>query len=172
MIGGQNRTHGALYLHQSSTSARHSQRENIMEPFSLPAPETPFGARVARHLRDDTIAWLTSVSANGTPQPNPIWFQWDGASFLIYTQPSAARLRHIARNPRVSLNFDSDKRGNHIIVFMGEAHIAADEPSANQHVAYLAKYRTAIDAEFGGPVEFAADYSVPLRVIPLKVRGF
>jgi hypothetical protein len=38
----------------------------------LPDPATPFGARVARRLRDETVIWLTAVAADGTPQPNPV----------------------------------------------------------------------------------------------------
>ena len=142
-----------------------------MTSFTLPSPESPFGERVARHLRDDIVAWLTTVSADGTPQPNPIWFLWDGSSFLIYSLPGAARLGHIARNPHVSLNFDGNGRGGDIIVFTGTAHVSPDESPADQNVIYLAKYRTAIDRNFGGPAAFAARYSTPIRFAPLKVRG-
>lgn len=142
-----------------------------MTSFTLPSPESPFGERVARRLRDDIVAWLTTVSADGTPQPNPIWFHWDGASFLIYSLPGAARLNHIARNPHVSLNFDGNGRGGDIIVFTGTAHVSPNEPPADQNAIYLAKYRTAIDRNFGGPAAFAARYSTPIRFTPLKVRG-
>lgn len=142
-----------------------------MTSFSLPSPNTAFGERVARRLRDEIVAWLTTVSVDGTPQPNPIWFLWDGATFLVYSLPHAARLPHIARNPRVSLNFDGNGRGGDIIVFACEARVAPDEPPADQNPAYLAKYRTRIDQAFGGPAAFAARYSVPLRLTPLKVRG-
>ncbi len=142
-----------------------------MTSFTLPSPESPFGERVARRLRDDIVAWLTTVSADGTPQPNPIWFLWDGSSFLIYSLPGAARLGHIARNPHVSLNFDGNGRGGDIIVFSGTAHVSPDETPADQNVIYLAKYRTAIDRNFGGPAAFAARYSTPIRFAPLKVRG-
>lgn len=37
----------------------------------------------------------------------------------IYTQPNAAKLRHIARNPKVALNFDSGD-GEDVVVFLGE----------------------------------------------------
>ena len=38
---------------------------------------TPFGARIANQLANDEIMWLTTVDANGTPQPVPVWFLWD-----------------------------------------------------------------------------------------------
>jgi hypothetical protein len=33
----------------------------------LPDPATPFGARVARRLREEVIIWLAAVAADGTP---------------------------------------------------------------------------------------------------------
>lgn len=38
----------------------------------LPDSETDFGARVARRLREEPLAWLTIVDGAGTPQPAPI----------------------------------------------------------------------------------------------------
>jgi hypothetical protein len=43
---------------------------------------TEFGQRVARRLAEERIAWLTTIDSNGAPQPRPIWFLWDGATFL------------------------------------------------------------------------------------------
>ncbi len=77
----------------------------------LPDPSTPFGERVARRLRDEPIIWLTIVGADGTPQPNPVWFLWDGESFLIYSLKSAKRLGHIQRSAKVSLHFDGNGTG-------------------------------------------------------------
>lgn len=37
-----------------------------------------FGARVAAHLREETIVWLTTVTPSGAPLPRPVGFLWDG----------------------------------------------------------------------------------------------
>lgn len=37
-------------------------------------PTSELGAKVAARLEEQTLAWLTTVSADGTPQPNPVWF--------------------------------------------------------------------------------------------------
>jgi PPOX class probable F420-dependent enzyme len=138
----------------------------------MPAPSTPFGARVAQRLRDDIVLWLTTVGADGTPQPNPIWFVWDGESFLIYNLADARRLAHIQRNPRVALHFDGNGKGGDIIVITGEARLSPEDPPASQVPAYLAKYGDRMRREWGSPEGFAAEYSVAIRVQPTKVRGF
>ncbi|HEX8998037.1 MAG TPA: TIGR03667 family PPOX class F420-dependent oxidoreductase [Ktedonobacterales bacterium] len=138
----------------------------------LPDPSTPFGARVAARLRDESTIWIVTVGADGTPQPNPVWFLWDGLSFLIYSLPDAARVAHIRRNPRVALHFDSDGEGEDIIVFTGQASEAPDAPSADQNPAYIAKYGEQIKEISGDPAAMAAQYSLALRIRPDKVRGF
>jgi len=61
--------------------------------------ETEFGSRTERRLREDTLGWLVTAGKDGTPQPNPVWFLWDGQSLLIYSAPDQAKLKNIERNP-------------------------------------------------------------------------
>ena len=131
-----------------------------------------FGSRVARRLRDERIIWLTTVRADGTPEPSPVWFLWDGSTFLIYSQPNKLKLRNIARDPKVALNFNSDEGGGDVVVFTGEAKIDTSVPPANQVPDYIAKYRDSIRDIGMTPVSFAQSYSVPVRVTPTKLRGF
>src|SRR5207249_2594196 len=100
-----------------------------------------------------------------------VWFLWDGAIFLIYSLPDAARLGHIERNARVSLNLDGNGQGGDIIVITGEARISMEDPPADQNPAYVEKYRDFIARAFQTPAIFAAKYSVPIRITPGKVRG-
>ncbi|HVC35330.1 MAG TPA: TIGR03667 family PPOX class F420-dependent oxidoreductase [Chloroflexota bacterium] len=132
---------------------------------------TEFGARVERRLRQDVVIWLTTVQADGTPQPTPVWFLWNGQSFVIYSQPNQAKLRNIARDPRVALNLDGNGRGGDIVVFTGAAAVDPSIPPANQDPAYLDKYRVEIQRINMTPETFARSYSVPIRVTPTKLRG-
>lgn len=138
----------------------------------FPDPSTPFGARVRRRLDEESVIWLSTVGADGTPQPNPVWFVVEGGTLLIYSQPDAHRLAHIARNPRVSLNLDSNGRGGDVVVLTGRAEVLAGQPLAHEVPAYIAKYGAAA-AQISGDVEaFSAAYPVALRVTVDRVRGF
>lgn len=141
--------------------------------FQLPDPATPFGERVARRLHDELIIWLTAVSEKGTPQPAPVWFLWDtdSAMFLIYSHKDAKRLAHLQKNPRISLHFDGNGSGGDIIVFTGQAQFSTDTPPADQLPVYIEKYRDFITRSFGTPAQFAAIYSVALRIAPATIRG-
>lgn len=115
--------------------------------------------------------WLTTVGRDGTPQPNPVGFLWDGGdSLLIYSQAEARRLANIRRQPLVSLHFDSN--GGDIVVLTGTAEILDDYPAVPGNPAWLEKCGKAIDARFGSAVKFAERFSVPVRIRLTRVRGF
>lgn len=132
---------------------------------------TEFGQRVARRLEEERIIWLTTVNADNAPQPRPVWFWWDGETFLIYSQPDTYKLAHIERRPRVALNLDGDGRGGDIIVFTGQAYVDEEAPPADQVPAYAEKYREGFTGINMTPQQFAQTYSVPIRVRPTRLRG-
>ena len=132
---------------------------------------TEFGKRVTRRLTEERIIWLTTVSPNGTPHPMPVWFWWDGVSFLIYSKPDTFKLDHIKVNPNIALNFDGDGLGGDIIVFTGLAHLPPTAPPANQMPEYAEKYRSGFERIGMTAGEFAAAYLVALRVTPTSLRG-
>lgn len=140
--------------------------------FSLPDPSTEFGARVAERLQTERVIWIVTTAADGTPQPNPVWFLWDGAEFLIYSLPNAARVEHIRRNPHISLHFNSSDDGDDVVVFSGVAREVPDAPTADQVPEYVERYKDSIQNLFENRDTFAKRYSLALRITPTKVRGF
>jgi PPOX class probable F420-dependent enzyme len=134
--------------------------------------DTEFGRRVASHLRDDTVVWLTTVSPRGAPLPTPVWFAWDGAQTVrVYSLPTARRVEHLATDPHVALNFAGDGRGGDIVVFSGRATIDPDAPPADRFEPYLSKYTADIERLGLTPEQFAERYAVALRVELTRLRG-
>jgi PPOX class probable F420-dependent enzyme len=132
-----------------------------------------FGRKAKRHLRQEYVVWLTTVGSDLSPQPRPVWFIWDGASFLIFSQPHAHKVQHIAAHPQVALHFNTDATGDQdVIIFVGTAAIDATMPPAHKVRAYLRKYRAGI-AELGmTPEQFSREYSIAIRVTPTTLRGW
>ncbi|WP_345470156.1 TIGR03667 family PPOX class F420-dependent oxidoreductase [Actinoallomurus oryzae] len=138
----------------------------------IPDRATAYGERVRRRLTEEMAIWLTTVGRDGTPQPNPVGFLWDGGdSVLIYSQANARRLANIRRQPRVSLNFDGNG-GDDIVVLTGTAEILDGHPAVPDNPAWLEKYGAAINARFGDAASFAERFSVPVRIHLTRVRGF
>ncbi len=131
-----------------------------------------FGKHVEKRLEQETVIWLTTVSVDGTPQPNPVWFYWNGENFLIYSTPIAAKLKNITSNARVSLNFEgASSLGGDVVVFTGDAAIETNH--ANPDPDYEKKYLSIVTDEWNRTIDdLFAEYSVAIRVTPQKLRGF
>lgn len=130
-----------------------------------------FGVRVANRLQKEQIIWLVTSDATQTPQPSPVWFHWDGDSFLIYSKPNAPKMRNIANNGHVALHLNTDQHGDDVVILLGEAQ-AIDDVPAERVRAYFDKYDQGIKGLEMTPETFAQTYSAALRVTPRKVRGY
>jgi PPOX class probable F420-dependent enzyme len=131
-----------------------------------------FGRHVNRRLRREKIIWLTTVDSHATPQPRPVWFHWDGETVMIFSERDKAKLRHIAHNCRVALNFNTDDDGSDVAVIVGDARILGDPPPSNRIKAYLRKYSQGIKSLNMTVAAFRAAYSVSILVTPVSTRGF
>jgi PPOX class probable F420-dependent enzyme len=132
-----------------------------------------FGRKVEHYLHTQDVIWFTTLGLDLTPQPRPVWFVWDGATFLIYSQPDH-KVRHVTRHPRVALNFNTDHEtgDTDVIVFTGAAAIDPSAPAAHKMQAYFEKYREGIAGLKMTPEEYGEKYSVAIRVTPARVRGW
>jgi PPOX class probable F420-dependent enzyme len=132
---------------------------------------TEFGARVARHLREEIVVWMTTVSPAGEPLPMPVWFVWDGGELVRMHSRRSARVRNIESSPHVSLNFSGDGGGGDIVVLSARATADPEMPRADEDPEYLAKYRDHIARIGMTPETFAQTYEVPVRIELTRVRG-
>ena len=133
---------------------------------------TEVGGRVAARLRDELVAWLVTVAADGTPVPTPVWFVWDGETILVYSQRNKPKLRHIATNPRVALALRTDPLGDDLAVITGVASIEASAPAAFELPPYIDKYRDEIARLGSDPERVSGEYAVPIRITPTKLRAW
>ena len=130
--------------------------------------------QVHRRLRDEYFIWMTTVAADLSPQPRPVWFVWDDPqdSFLIYSQPGAHKVRHLALHSRLALHFNADQTADKdILIFIGTGRVDPEAPLAHEQPAFLKKYRDGILSLGMTLEEFSRDYSVAIRVTPSSVRG-
>lgn len=131
---------------------------------------TAFGARVAAHLREEIVVWMTVVTRSGGPLPMPVWFLWEGGESVVMFSQEGARVRNLEANPNVSLNFAGNGRGGDIVVLSGTATLR-DGPPANEALAYIEKYADHIRRIGHTPETFAQKYSVPVRIELTRLRG-
>ena len=122
---------------------------------------------IIERLTSQDYAWLTTVAKSGQPVPKLVWFLYDGTDIVIYTEPGAAKVRHIRNHERVSLNLDSDGNGGGIIVLGGPARVDTEDADPRQDATYWAKNQ-AVSDQFG-LTDAMGNYNTRLRVSIDKV---
>ncbi len=123
---------------------------------------------VSQRLESARYGWLTTVAKSGQPVPRLVWFYFDGKEVTVYSEPAAAKVRHIKARPRVSLNLDSDGNGGGVVAVGGEARIDAENADPLADAQYQAKYGE-YAANLGFSEEFLAAYSTRLKISIDKV---
>ena len=129
------------------------------------------GRRAMQRIRSEQVIWLTTISPKGVPQPRPVWFVWDGDTFLIYSTPQAKKIVHIDANPNVALHFNTDDQGEDIQVILGKAYLDDSAPPSNRNSAYSEKYHAGILSLGMDEDQYAATFSAAIRVYPSRLRG-
>lgn len=128
----------------------------------------PNNAHVDQRLREEPMIWFTTVRADGRPHTVPVWFWWDGSSFLIFSQPGTQKIRNVQRNSHITLALDGTKQGGDVVIVEGEAELLS-EPSRNMNLAAFGeKYTSLIKAMGVDPERMSEEYSQPIRIMPTK----
>jgi PPOX class probable F420-dependent enzyme len=129
-------------------------------------------ADVRDHLAHDIVGWLTTVAPDGRPQTAVISFLWDGEGILFYSRPDTPKIRNITAHPAVAFHLNCDPYGDHVVIVEGLAGRAPHEPRSDVHPAYRRKYREPY-AHWGMDAKQTADeFSVPIRIIPERIRSW
>lgn len=126
--------------------------------------------KVAARLEKETVIWFATVGANNRPHVVPVWFWWDGSSFLIYSIPGR-KVEDVKRNPLVQLHLNTDRTGDKLVMVDGRAEILKDQAPANRVPKYIARYRDRIRGYGWTPKGFSDQYHVAIRVRPTRIRA-
>jgi len=133
---------------------------------------TEFGGRIRTRLTDETVLWLTTLGKSGTPQPNPVWFYWNGQEIVICSQAGKAKVHNIENSGSVALNFNATETGGDVVVITGEAAVDHVGLSEEERISYDEKYEKDLHGLGMTAEQFHKEYPVVIRITPAKVRGF
>lgn len=118
-------------------------------------------------LRESAVAWL-STSADGMPAVVPVWFLWDGDTFLVFSKPHARKVRNIAQNPRVMLAIGEPEDDFDVQLVEGRAELIPAQDLDALLAMIATKYRRWLAGIGLGLDEFAATYPQPIRIAPTR----
>ena len=128
----------------------------------------PDEAHIDQRLRENVIIWLGSVRPDGRPHMVGVWFLWDGATILIFSQPNNQKVRNLRHDPRVVLALDDTDEGEDVITIEATAELLAEPELTTELPAYAAKYATHMRDLDLPPERMAQLYSQAIRITPTR----
>ena len=136
---------------------------------SLLDTSTAAGKSAERRLKKEIVIWLATSGAEGRPHAVPVWFLWDGDSFLVYSVPGQ-KVNDIEANPKVGMHLNTGPEGEDVVRIDGEAKRLRRHPLAYKVPGYIKKY-AALLKSYGCTREgFSNQYHVALRIRPTRFR--
>jgi Pyridoxamine 5'-phosphate oxidase len=78
------------------------EHDEVIEVLDRPISQELLGSSIP--------ARLAYTALDGDPRVIPIGFVWNGAQLVVFTVPTAAKVRALQRNPRVAITIDTQGR--------------------------------------------------------------
>ena len=129
-------------------------------------------ARILRFLEEEPVVWLSTVRPDGSPHLVPTWFWWDGEALLVFSKPTARKVRNLRTNSSVMLALGDAEDDFDIGLVEGRAELL-DRPTAKVlPVAHLEKYADQLAALGITAADYAATYSQVIRIVPNGFLGW
>jgi PPOX class probable F420-dependent enzyme len=136
-------------------------------------------AHVEQRLCNDPLVWLITVRPDGRPHVVPVWFFWDGETFLICSLPNTQKLRNLRHNPHVMLALDgAGSLGYDLVVVEGTAELLKETSLSllQAYPAFAEKYEALLQSIHEAGLEnqdldwqaLVASASQPIRVTPTR----
>jgi PPOX class probable F420-dependent enzyme len=95
-------------------------------------------------LEKVAFAHLATLMPGGSPQVNPVWFEFDGRVVRVNSARGRQKDRNMRRDPRVALSVQDPGNPYHFVQIRGRVtHI--EEAGADEHIDRLAKRYLGVD---------------------------
>jgi len=114
-------------------------------------------------LERPLIGHLATVSPNGRPQSNPMWFVWDGEVIRFTHTNTRRKFQQLQTNPYLAVSVVDPEKPYRYIEVRGTVERIEDDPTGALYAALSARYGT------GGQPPADAPTRVALVVRPTHV---
>jgi PPOX class probable F420-dependent enzyme len=92
-----------------------------MEPNRASVPE-----EFTDILDKNAYAHIATIAADGTPQCNPVWFEWDGTRLLFSTIKARQKYKNLKVRPAVAVSILDPDEPSRCLELRGTAEIDED----------------------------------------------
>lgn len=122
---------------------------------------------VAKLFEGRNLAFISTLSKDGSPHVTPVWADTEDDVILVNTSEASAKSKHVSRDPRVAISVVEQYNPYNMVSIQGRV-IEQTTEGADQHLQKLAKKYLGIGKYYYRPPK---DKRVILRVKPEKTMG-
>lgn len=114
---------------------------------------------------------IATTNEEGWPMVSPVWYEWDGSSFLVVGKERTSYIRNLRRDPRCGVLVDNPALPYRRISVQGVAEFLPDDfdwqpPARRMVVRYIGEEGLAYaEATFDFP-------RVPIRIWPKRLTSW
>ncbi|MDQ3044823.1 MAG: pyridoxamine 5'-phosphate oxidase family protein [Chloroflexota bacterium] len=91
-------------------------------------------------LRSRIPARLAYSWKDGTPRVVPIWFHWNGKTFVMGSDPNSPKVDALRANPDVALTIDTDDFPHKVLMVRGKVSVELVDGIAKEYAASANRY--------------------------------
>ena len=128
-------------------------------------------ARIEKFLKATRIGMLGTLNADRSPNLMPLWYDWDGEKLRMFSDPKAAKIRRLRRDPRAAVLVAEGVGVSEAWVSV-EGTVELGEAGAKELMAKLAeRYYEPKQAEAAIKEWSQAESLALLALTPTKIRS-
>ena len=91
-------------------------------------------------LERPLIGHLATVSSNGRPQANPMWFGWDGSRLCFTHTNTRRKYEQLKANPHLALSVVDPDNGYRYLEVRAVVEAIEDDPTGASYAGLSARY--------------------------------
>jgi PPOX class probable F420-dependent enzyme len=123
-------------------------------------------------LRTEPTVWLSSTRPDGRPHVVPVWFNWDGKVFDLFSKPTAQKVRNLREHPDAMLAIGQPDEEFDVELVEGKA-VVLDKPTAEVISSSMFDKYADLMARAGlDKATYVNVYSQPIRIQPTRFLGY
>ena len=98
------------------------------------------------------LAHVTTLRADGSPVTSPVWYEYEGGVFYVFSSESFAKPRNIRNDARISICIASEDEPYRYVSATGEATVSEEEAIARAS-SIASRYRGVKGPEYAAWVD-------------------
>jgi PPOX class probable F420-dependent enzyme len=127
---------------------------------------------IEMRLRTEPTVWLSSIRPDGRPHVVPVWFNWNGSVFDLFSKPHAQKVRNLRERPDVMLAIGQPDETFNVELVEGKAAVLPTPTADVIERSMFEKYAPLMARAALDEPTFVTTYSQPVRITPTRFLGY